>query len=134
MLSAAVKHCPRGSLSPKQTPIPVLQCCIRYIESFDTAPAPDALALMRSRYTAYTLENESYLLDTWALENRPQSLEFDRKLKWLGLDIKQYSVTDEDSATVTFVARYRQDGRGARLQETSRFVRRAGRWYYLDGQ
>ena len=36
---------------------------------------------------------------------------------------------------VEFVARYRQGGgRAGRLHESSRFVREAGRWYYLDGQ
>ena len=32
-----------------------------------------------------------------------------------------------------FVARCRVGGRGHRLHETSRFVREAGQWLYLDG-
>jgi SEC-C motif-containing protein len=34
---------------------------------------------------------------------------------------------------VSFVARSKLAGRAHRLQETSRFVREAERWYYLDG-
>ena len=32
---------------------------------------------MRSRYTAFVLENEAYLLHTWQKTNRPGKLEFD---------------------------------------------------------
>jgi SEC-C motif-containing protein len=35
---------------------------------------------------------------------------------------------------VEFVARVRAEGRGHRLHETSRFVREAGRWFYLDAK
>ena len=34
---------------------------------------------------------------------------------------------------IEFVARYRVGGRAVRLHERSRFVREAGRWYYVDG-
>ena len=32
------------------------------------------------------------------------------------------------------VARYKVVGRAFRLHETSRFIRRDGRWYYVDGE
>ena len=38
-------------------------CCGRFIEQGQLPP--DALHLMRSRYTAFVLENEAYLLRTW---------------------------------------------------------------------
>ena len=35
---------------------------------------------------------------------------------------------------VEFVARYRDSsGKAERLHETSRFVREAGQWFYIDG-
>ena len=40
---------------------------------------------------------------------------------------------DEAHATVSFVARSKLAGRAHRLQETSRFVREDGRWFYVDG-
>ena len=51
----------------------------------------------------------------------------------LGLDVRRYTTTDADHAVVEFVARYRVAGRAVRLHECSRFVREAGRWYYVDG-
>ena len=42
------------------------------------------------------------------------------------------SVGEELFAGSSVVARYRVAGRAVRLQENSRFVREAGRWYYLD--
>ena len=97
--------------------------------------AADAEALMRSRYSAYVLHLEPYLLSTWHPATRPPQLGFDDQpeVKWLALQVKRHE-TAADSAIVEFVARYRQGGRGQRLHEVSRFVREAGRWYYVDGK
>lgn len=96
-------------------------------------PAPDAEALMRSRYTAYVLGRSDYLLATWHASRRPSTLALEPAVKWLGLEVKQHRATGEDQAEVSFVARYRASGRGVRLQEHSRFVRENGRWFYVDG-
>ena len=40
---------------------------------------------------------------------------------------------DDDHAEVEFVARSKLGGRAHRMHENSRFVREAGRWFYLDG-
>ena len=87
---------------------------------------------MRSRYAASVLGRRDYLLATWHATTRPGELD-DEPIRWLGLDVKRHVVEDETHATVEFVARYRADGRGHRLHETSRFVREDGRWYYVDG-
>src|SRR5688572_16322062 len=95
------------------------------------SPAPDARALMRSRYSAYVRADESYLLATWHASTRPARLDFDDATRWLGLDVKRHVVDDADHAQVEFVARYRVGGgRAVRLHELSRFVREDGRWYY----
>lgn len=98
-------------------------------------PAPDAEALMRSRYTAYVLGLEDYLLDTWHPSTRPASLDLhaEPRPKWLGLKVIRHVPEDDSHATVAFVARYKVGGRAHRLEETSRFARENGRWYYLDG-
>lgn len=90
---------------------------------------------MRSRYVAYALRLESYLLATWHASTRPASLELDKepKLCWLGLSIKRHELQGDDQAIVEFVARYKINGRAYRLHETSRFVREDGCWFYLDG-
>lgn len=91
---------------------------------------------MRSRYTAFVLQRPDYLLATWHPSTRPESIDFEDKVKWLGLDIRtaqEPSSPDEDQAWVEFVARSRVAGRGQRLHERSRFVREQGRWFYIDG-
>ena len=97
-------------------------------------PAPDAEALMRSRYSAYVLGLNDYLLATWHASTRPASLPGGEPgLKWLGLEVRRHARQDADHATVEFVARSKLAGRAHRLHETSRFVRDGGRWFYLDG-
>jgi SEC-C motif-containing protein len=90
---------------------------------------------MRSRYTAYCLLREDYLLDTWHPSTRPSSLRLteDVGTQWIGLAVKRHEPHDADHALVEFVARYKVNGRAHRLHEVSRFVREAGRWFYLDG-
>ncbi|OIR19697.1 hypothetical protein GALL_05800 [mine drainage metagenome] len=108
-------------------------CCASCIE--DDAIAPTAEALMRSRYTAYTLLREDYLLSTWHPSTRPASLGLaeDVQTRWLGLEVKRCEQQDADHAIVEFVARYKVNGRAHRLHEVSSFVREAGRWFYVDG-
>jgi SEC-C motif-containing protein len=94
----------------------------------------NALVMMRSRYSAYVLKREDYLLTTWHRSTRPASLDLAGDTsKWLGLEIKQYTPQSAERATVEFVARYKIAGRAHRLHELSRFVHEGGRWFYLDG-
>jgi SEC-C motif domain protein len=89
---------------------------------------------MCSRYSAYVLGLQDYLLETWHASTRPASIEPDPPgLRWLGLEVKAEQVLDRDRATVEFVARSKLAGRAHRLHETSRFVREGGRWLYVDG-
>ncbi|XZG68989.1 YchJ family protein [Chitinibacteraceae bacterium HSL-7] len=110
---------------------PYQDCCGRYHAGM---AAPDARALMRSRYSAYVLGLEDYLLATWHESTRPQALDLaeDASTKWLGLAVKAFLPAGE-SATVSFVARYKVGGRAYRLVETSRFVFESGCWFYVDG-
>ena len=119
--------CPCGSQQTHE------QCCGRFLAG---EQAPDAEALMRSRYTAYTLKKEDYLLDTWHPDTRPSSLNFDQQLgtKWLELHIVEHLQKNPTSATVRFIARYKINGRAQQLIENSQFLRIEGRWYYIDGE
>ena len=91
---------------------------------------------MRSRYTAFVLENEAYLLQTWQEANRPGQLEFDAGAKWLGLDIKDFVPTGlqegQETAEVEFVARVRVAGKATRMHERSCFVCQDGQWLYVS--
>lgn len=91
---------------------------------------------MRSRYCAYTMGLEPYLLSTWHASTRPPTLDLsdDKDTRWLGLEVRRHQATGGDTAIIEFVARYKIGGRAHRLHEVSRFVREDGRWYYLDGE
>jgi SEC-C motif-containing protein len=109
-------------------------CCGRFHAG---EAAPDAEALMRSRYSAFVLELRDYLLASWHASTRPESLSLDdpagQRTRWLGLTVHEHTVSDADHAQVRFTARYRIGGGSAvRMQEHSRFVREDGRWFYLD--
>ena len=90
---------------------------------------------MRSRYSAYVKNLESYLRFSWHPSTCPDELQLDPDCVWLGLEVKSASVSgDEKTGTVEFVARYRIKGASAvRLTERSEFVRFDGRWVYLRG-
>jgi SEC-C motif domain protein len=129
--------CPCGRLDTRRKALPFARCCGAYLAG---APAPDAESLMRSRYTAFVLRDEPYLLATWHASTRPQQIGFEPDAKWLGLEVRAHRATDAEHAEVEFVARYRRGGAtssgqaaAVRLHERSRFVREGGRWYYLNG-
>ena len=108
-------------------------CCGRYLDANEIPTTAEVL--MRSRYTAYTLLRENYLLATWHVSTRPEKLGLAEEAtsKWLGLDVKRQEQQDDIHALVEFVARYKVGGRAHRLHEASRFVREDGRWFYVDG-
>ncbi|MHB1083514.1 MAG: YchJ family protein [Thiobacillus sp.] len=99
-------------------------------------PALDAESLMRSRYSAFVLGLEDYVLATWHPDTRPAGLELDMtpRPQWLGLAVKSHIPLDDNHATVEFIARYKLNGRAFKLHETSRFERVDGRWLYVDGE
>ena len=91
---------------------------------------------MRSRYTAFVLCDERYLLDTWHPDTRPSQLSLDSDQRWLGLKVRRCEAgqADDEKGVVEFVARYKINGRGFRLHENSRFEQINGRWFYLNGE
>lgn len=125
MPKTAQNPCPCGNASYED-------CCQPYLEG--KALPPDAVSLMRSRYTAYVLENEEYLRLTWAEKNRPSGTIIEKKqpTKWMSLKILSHQ-EHEDRGTVEFIARYKVNGRMQKLHEISRFVKEDSQWYYFDG-
>lgn len=119
--------CPCGNADTFQ------ECCGHYINGGELAPTPEAL--MRSRYSAYALGNEPYLLATWHTSTRPETLNLGEQttIKWIGLDIVSAPEAEGDTGFVEFVARFKDNGRAGKLHERSRFQREDDRWYYVDG-
>ncbi|MFC5804620.1 YchJ family protein [Streptomyces formicae] len=108
-------------------------CCGRFHDRRSNAQTAELL--MRSRYCAFVLCDEAYLLRTWNPATRPGSVDFDPAMRWSGLEI--VATTDgsmfHTSGSVTFVARYTHDGQPGALRERSRFERADGAWMYVDG-
>lgn len=100
--------------------------------------AETAQALMRSRYTAYAMGDEAYLLRTWHPRTRPDRVALDAGTRWTGLEVvrcEKGGGPDDEHGVVEFVAGWVEpDGTSGRLHEVSRFGRRAGRWVYVDGE
>jgi SEC-C motif-containing protein len=95
------------------------------------APAT-AEALMRSRYSAFALDDGDYVLSSWHPSTRPAAVEPDSGLKWVGLDIIETSGGGlfDAEGMVEFRAHYRDHGKRGDMVERSRFVRHDGQWAY----
>lgn len=124
---------------PCQSDLPFAACCGPILNG---APAPTALALMRSRYTAYARGDVAYLARTLAPEHRAGFDMADvsagmKTTQWLGLEILDTTAggTDEDTGIVEFLARFQAQGQNHALHERSRFRRdEKDGWVYVDGE
>ncbi|QES40691.1 hypothetical protein DEJ49_06500 [Streptomyces venezuelae] len=133
MSRRARRPAPTPASCPCGHPQPYEKCCGRLHRGETAATTPEEL--MRSRYSAFAVRDEGYLLRTWHPRTRPPRVEFDPAMRWVGLEIEE---TTEGSAfhstgTVTFRARYTDSGRPDSLHERSRFERVDGSWLYVDG-
>ncbi len=130
-------HFPPDTPCPCGRPSPYSRCCGPLHAAFEQSAAltaPDAEALMRSRYSAFVLDLTDYLRATWHPQTRPDMVTPNEAgLRWLGLEVKRHTVQDDHHATVEFVARSKLGGRAYRLHEISRFERIDGAWLYKDG-
>lgn len=101
---------------------PFGRCCAPILAG---EAAPSALALMRSRYSAYVLGDEDHLLRSWHPKTRPTPPFCDPKIEWLGLQIVDLSRGDEEDSEgiVEFIASWRSFAKSA---DSSRVVRTSG--------
>jgi SEC-C motif domain protein len=113
------------------------QCCQPF---HDGAHLPaSAEALMRSRYSAFVVENIQYIKDTMTGEmldgfSYDDTLAYAKSVDWQRL--KVLAAADEDptatSAWVEFEVYYRLNGLDKCLYEYSLFQRTDERWFYVD--
>ncbi|MEB3286821.1 MAG: YchJ family metal-binding protein [Vampirovibrionales bacterium] len=113
------------------------QCCKPYLEG---ERYPDnALALMRSRYVAYGINQADYLIQTTHRQNEAYRKDIKAWRKDLGahcarlgikgLEIKGFE-PGESVSFVTFIAQFTLDGEPVVLCEKSRFEKVGQRWLY----
>lgn len=91
---------------------------------------------MRSRYSAFALGLDEYLLRSWHPSTRPTDREFDETLEWRRLLIESVERGGpfEDSGAVTFTAIASGPEGRFEQRERSEFVREGGHWFYVDGE
>ena len=95
--------------------------------------APNAEALMRSRYSAYVMKNAGYITTTWHASTRPADLDLsvdDTRWQRLAILATENGGEDDVAGFVEFVAWFA----GGQMHERSRFVKEDGRWLYVDGE
>lgn len=108
-------------------------CCGKFI--YANQEPETAEQLMRSRYTAYTLKNEEYLLNSWHHSTRPNTLNLQNDTdttQW-----KKLKVISNTENTVTFVAYFTDTVKDEEhllfLYEESDFIKDK-HWFYLEGK
>ena len=81
---------------------------------------------MRSRYSAFVVGDEAYLLRTWHPRSRPATV--DPGTGWLRLEVLESSGGLLDTEGTV---RFRAHSLDGVVAERSRFVREGGRWTYV---
>ena len=114
-------------------------CCGRLIDGGQLAITPEEL--MRSRYTAFTLSNMIYLKATirgnaqrdFAVQSAKQ---WSQSVLWKSLVVLDASPVDAfaTQGSVTFEARYFQNGQLCVMSEKSLFERIDGQWFYVSAE
>ena len=116
-------------------------CCQALLDGGAVASAE---ALMRSRYTAFALGDEDHLFRSWWPRTRPEGPYCHPGTRWTGLEVEEVhgggsEAADGEEARVTFTAHFLTSDLNGRvvadqMRECSTFRKRAGRWFYVDGQ
>jgi SEC-C motif-containing protein len=121
-----LKKCYCGSSEPFES------CCNLYING--TQKAPTALALMKSRYSAYATHQADYLLETTHVSQRnlyskSEILLWAAANQWQKLEI--ISATEN---TVEFKAYFKDENNVNQVHhEFSTFKQENGNCFYVDG-
>lgn len=125
-------RCPCGSKKD------YLSCCGLYIDQKIPAPTPEAL--MRARYTAYTLANMDYIKRTMSgkalsVYDEKAAMQWAKTVKWRCLKVMEAMPVQgaDTEGFVAFKAVYNEAGVNKTLHERSLFHKIKDQWFYIDG-
>lgn len=116
-------------------PLAFESCCEPLILGKQMANSPEEL--MRSRFSAYVIQNYDYILATYAPVQRiklslNELIDSAASTKWLRLFVHN-SEQKNTSGKVEFSAYYQLDGQVYLMHETSDFIFENKQWYYTTG-
>ncbi len=127
-----MSQCPCGSSSQLE------QCCLPFIKGEQQPQTAEQL--MRSRYSAYTLVEVDYLINTVCADKKHEHTaeaikQWAEASEWLALEIIecQGGGADDSEGTVEFMATYKEDGTPRHHHELAQFRKDDGQWKFFDG-
>lgn len=113
-------------------------CCGPYLSRAEAAPTAEAL--MHSRYAAYARGDTDYLEMTLLPRKRAgfsaaATKAWSVDVTWTGLEVGRTEAggAGDETGVVAFTARYVKAGEAMELREVSRFKKKGGRWFYVEG-
>lgn len=126
-----------NDLCPCSSGLALSSCCGRYHAG---ARAPDAVSLMRSRYSAFALGLTDYICSTTHPAQQPaldmaDIASWSRANHWLRLEVHREAPvrSQPPQHLVEFSAHYRDAAGQLQVHhELSRFVRIKGNWYFIQ--
>lgn len=130
--------CPCGSL------LKYKKCCKVFHDKIKLPKT--ALELMKSRFSAFAVQNADYIIFTTHKDNpdftsdikswKEDILNFSQNTNFEKLEILEFieDKTDSLESYVTFKATLKQDNKDISFVEKSRFLKENGKWLYVDGQ
>jgi len=125
----------KSSKCPCGSGLKYSKCCGQYLKQGRNPLTAESL--MRSRYTAYVLKDEAYLLNCWHTTTRPSQLDLEKDFTdWLNLEILMCEAGKEydNKGKVEFIANFKLENTRQQIHEVSRFIKENERWFYLDGE
>jgi SEC-C motif-containing protein len=126
-----MSKCPCGSARD------YAECCQPYLTAQATPKTPEAL--MRSRYTAYTMADIAYIEKTQRGKASEGFHALDayvwaKRVTWLKLEVLNTSIIRKyQTGYVEFIAKFIDAGVTQSMHEKSEFIKKAGQWFYVDG-
>jgi SEC-C motif-containing protein len=108
-------------------------CCQKYIDGREKAPT--ALALMKSRYSAYATHQADYLWDTTHSSQRQYYSKTEISNWATANEWQKLEIISSTENTVEFKAYFLDKNKVNQVHyEFSTFKKENGSWYYVDGK
>ena len=125
-----MSQCPCGSKKDDK------DCCEIYINGHQFPATPEAL--MRSRYTAYTLANINYIKKTMCGTpltdfDEMDALRWAKHINWIGLCVLKTWTESAEKGYVEFIATFIDRHQLKKMHEISEFIYQDSQWLYYNG-